>query len=321
MMEKALKDFHKQFDYRPEIKNKQKLRKYEKYIVVGMGGSALSAGLLKTAYPNLNLIIHKSYGLPVIHHEDKAKTLIIASSFSGNTEETIDGFKEALSQKIDVAAITTGGKLKDMAEKNKVPLVVVPDIGIEPRLATGYSLNSILGLIDHVEHKKLSSLVKSLNSKKEEEKARVLTEKILDKVPIIYSSARNEAIAYYWKIALNESGKIPAFCNFFPELNHNEMNSYESIKTTETLGEKFHFIFLKDQTDHPRIIKRMEVCKKLYEDLGYKVEVVNLEGGLIWQRIFSSILMAGWVALYISKYYGTEPEKVPMIETFKKLIK
>ena len=320
-MEKALKNFHKQFAYCPEIENKGKLKKYDKYIVVGMGGSALSAGLLKTAYPNLNLVIHKSYGLPVIHHEDKAKTLIIASSFSGNTEETIDGFKEALSQKIDVAVIAAGGKLKNLAEKSRVPLVVVPDTGIEPRLATGFSLNSILGLIDQDEHKKLSNLVKSLNSQREEEKARVLTEKIWDKIPIIYSSARNEAITYNWKIALNESGKIPAFHNVFPELNHNEMTSYESINTTKTLGEKFHFIFLKDKTDHPRIIKRMEVCKKLYEDLDYKVEVVNLEGDFVWHKIFSSILMAGWVALYISKYYGTEPEKVPMIETFKKLIK
>jgi len=320
-MEKVLKNFHEQFDYNPEVKNKEKLGEYEKYIVVGMGGSALSAGLLKTAYPTLDLVVHKNYGLPPIHHGDKSKTLVIASSYSGDTEETIDGLNEALSQKIDVAAITTGGKLKDLAQKNKIPLVIIPATGIEPRLATGFNLNSILSLIDKNERQKLSTLAKSLNAKKEEERAKALTEKIWNKIPIIYCSTRNESIGYNWKIALNESGKIPAFYNVFPELNHNEMTSYESIKTTKVLDEKFHFIFLKDKTDHPRIIKRMDVCKKLYEDLGYGVEVVNLEGDYIWHKIFSSIQMAGWVALYISRYYGTEPEKVPMVEQFKKLIR
>ena len=320
MMEKALKNFHEQFDYRPEVENGEKLKKYDKFIVIGMGGSALSAGLLKTAYPNLNLLVHKTYGLPPVHHEDKSKTLVIASSYSGNTEETLDGFNEAISQKIDVAAIAANGKLMELARKEKVPFVQIPDTGIEPRLATGFSLNSILSLVDGSESGKLDGLVKSLDSQLEEIKAKAIIEKIKGKVPVIYSSARNEAIAYNWKIAFNESGKIPAFHNVFPELNHNEMNSYESIESTKVLGEKFHFIFLKDQTDHPRIIKRMEVCKKIYEDLGYKVEIIELEGSFVWHKIFSSILLAGWVALYLSRYYGTEPEKVPMIENFKKLI-
>lgn len=321
MMEKALNDFPKQFGYRPEIKNAVPHQKYERFVVTGMGGSALSAGLLKTAYPTLSIVVHKNYGLPPIPHTLYPKTLVIASSYSGSTEETIDAFKEAQSQKLNLAAVTTGGKLEELAEKYKVPLVKIPDTGIEPRLATGFNLNSILALIDEKERQKLSSLVTSLNPKREEEKAKALSEKIWDKIPVIYSSSRNEPIAYNWKITLNESAKIPAFHNTFPELNHNEMNSYEPLKTTRSLSEKFHFVFLKDKTDHPRIIKRMDISKKLYEELGHKVEIVSLDGDFIWHKIFSSILMAGFTALHLSNYYGTEPDAVPMIEKFKKLIR
>lgn len=318
MIVKALNNFPKQFEFNPQIENSEKLGKYEKFIVVGMGGSALSAGLLKVAYPNLNVIVHRNYGLPssVVSRQ----SLVICSSYSGNTEEVINGFNEALSRELHLAAITTGGKLLELAKKHQVPFIQIPDTGIEPRLATGFSLVALLKLINESEFKKLSKLSKDLDSKTADHKAKLLTKSLWDKIPIIYASTRNGPIAYNWKIALNESGKIPAFCNVFPELNHNEMTGFDLIKTTQSLNERFLFIFLKDSADHPKIIKRIGVCKKLYEDRGFKVEIVLLEGNSPWHKIFNSLLIAGWTAYHLSQYYGTEPDAVPMVEEFKKLI-
>ena len=153
-----------------------------------------------------------------------------------------------------------------------------------------------------------------------EEKGKELAEALRDSVPVIYASTRNSAVANNWKIKFNETGKIPAFYNVFPELNHNEMTGFDVTETTEGLSRKFHFIFLTDTVDHPKIQRRMAVCKKLYEQRGFQVTEVPLEGASTLERIFTSLLTADWTALHLSRIYGTEAEQVPMVEEFKKLI-
>lgn len=140
------------------------------------------------------------------------------------------------------------------------------------------------------------------------------------KVPVVYSSARNQAVAYNWKIKMNETGKIPAFYNIFPELNHNEMTGFDVVPATKTLSSRLHFVFLTDSADHPQVQKRMRVCRKLYEKRGLPVTDAALQGAAPFEKIFNSLLAADWAALHLSKLYGTEAEQVPMVETFKKLI-
>jgi len=106
---------------------------------------------------------------------------------------------------------------------------------------------------------------------------------------VIYSSKRNVAVAYNWKIKFNETGKIPAFYNVFPELNHNEMTGLDVREATKELSKNFHFIFLKDETDHPKIQTRMDITKKLYEDRGLAVEILQLQGNDIFHKIFSTL--------------------------------
>ena len=320
-MYEAIKNFNKQFLYEPEIENRETLEKKSSFVVVGMGGSALAPKLLKRWKPDLEIIIHGDYGLPELSDEKLKNKLIILSSYSGNTEEVIDAFKIATAKNLSLAVIATGGELLSLAVKNKVPYIKLPDTGIQPRSALGFSIKAFLKLIGEENAlKEISKLAENLNPMDYEKEGKSLAERLKNYVPIIYTSTRNFPIAYNWKIKLNETGKIPAFYNVFPELNHNEMNSFDVKDSTKELSNKFYFIILKDGEDDPRILKRMEVLEKLYKSRNLKIETLELKEKNVWSKIFSSLILADWVAYYTALGYGLEPEQVPMVEEFKKLI-
>lgn len=320
-MKEAIKNFLNQLRFEPTIENKTALISNKNFIVCGMGGSHLAADLLKTWNPSLNLVIHHDYGLPAL--ADKLnKYLIIISSYSGNTEEAIDGFNEAIAKKIPVACVSTGGKLLELAIKYKKPYIKMLDTGIEPRSALGFSIVSLLKIIKEeqalLEIKKIAS---SIDMDKAEKEGKILAEKLKNFIPIIYASTRNEPIAYNWKIRFNETGKIPSFYNTLPELNHNEMVGFDGEKKTEKLLKNFYFIFLEDKTDHPRILLRMEVLKEILKKKGFSMETLKLEGKNIWEKIFFSLLIADWTAYYIAEQYGLKAQETEIIDKFKNMIR
>lgn len=320
MMSQAIKNFNKQFKFRPKVEG-GKVKRYKTYIVCGMGGSHLSANILQTAYPELDIIVHSDYGLPALSENRMKKTLVIASSYSGNTEETISAYEEARAKNIPVIVIAVGGKIIEMAKKDNVPYIQLPDTGIQPRSALGVSIKALMKAMKlNDAQKEVSLMAKSLEPSAFEEDGKKLAKRLQAKVPIIYSSARNYSIAYNWKIKFNETGKIPAFCNVLPELNHNEMTGFDVKDTSKKLSENFYFIFLKDAKDNPKLLKRMEILEKLYKDRGLPVEIIELHGEKEFQKIFSSLVLADWTALYTAEQYGLESEQVPMVEEFKRLI-
>lgn len=321
MMQTAVQNFPKQFLFQPKIENKNKLKKLKKFVVLGMGGSHLAADLLKVYNPTIPLVIHSDYGLPALDDKTLKESLIIASSYSGNTEEVIEGLELARKKRLNVLIIAVGGKLIEIAKKQKLPYIQMPDTGIQPRSALGFSiLAMLLAVGDTKGLKEAQSLAKSLQSKPFEKLGKTLAQRTENKVPIIYASRKNFPIAYNWKIKLNETGKIPAFCNYLPELNHNEMNGFDVAPTSKKLSENFYFIFLNDKTDHPQIQKRMKVAAKLYKDRGLPFEMIELKGKTVWHKMFASLLLADWLAVSTAAHYGLEAEQVPMIEEFKKLI-
>lgn len=325
-MREQIIGFAEQFRYEPVIENAEKLPKAKKFLMCGMGGSALVGDMLKTYDPALPLGSHKDYNLPAVD----PGTLIIASSYSGNTEETISAYEAAMKGGHPVAAVATGGKLLELARENNVPYIKMPSTGIQPRMALGYSTLAILKLIGDekalFEAHKVADLLKSADL---EDEGKALAEKLKGHVPIIYASSRNHSVAYNWKIKFNETGKIPAFSNVFPELNHNEMTGFSARGGSAPGGdvhnevkefvEKFHFIFLKDDTDHPQIKKRMDVLEKLYNDRGLSTTSYVLKGKG-FEKIFAALVMADWAAYHTAELYGLESEQVPMVEEFKKAI-
>ena len=334
-MYEAIKNFHKQFSHQPEIKNVEFLYDTSSFIVIGMGGSALAPKLLKTHLPELDITVHSDYGLPKYPLASLKKKLIILSSYSGNTEEVIDAFQKGKDLNLNMAVITVGGELLKLAIENKIPYIELPNTGVQPRSALGFSVKGFLKLVgENGELKKITELTTTLNGVDYEEAGKALAGKLKNYVPVIYASLDNLSLAYNWKIKFNETGKIPAFYNVFPELNHNEMTGFDLARSVnakgvdsterEKLNMQFYIILLKDGEDDPRIGKRMEVLEKLYKDRNLKVEMIELgaksKRGDTWHKVFSSLLLADWAAYYTAQSYGLEAEQVPMVEEFKKII-
>jgi glucose/mannose-6-phosphate isomerase len=320
-MEKAILDFNMQFDFKPEIKNVSAFRPAQSFIIAGMGGSHLAADLLSAYDPSLDVYVHRDYGLPALNRARLEKSLLIACSYSGNTEETLDFAAKAIQAKLNLAVVAVGGKLMELAKKNNLPYIALPDTGIQPRAALGFSISALAKFLgDQKMITELAELSKKLSPEKIKDAGEKLAKTLKNHVPIIYSSNRNFPVAYNWKIKLNETGKIPAFCNVLPELNHNEMTGFDVIPKTKQLSEKFHFLFLSDENDHPSVKMRMLVCKKLYEKRGLPVTILTLSGSSVFEKIFNSLLLADWTALHTANFYGAESEQVPMVEEFKKLI-
>lgn len=320
-MYNAIKNFNSQFEYKPEIEGSLSLKGIKTFIAVGMGGSHLAADILNNYDPTLNIVIHKNYGLPVLPKNVLRSGLVIANSYSGNTEEVLDAFNLALQRKLNVAAISIGGKLIELAREHKVPFIQIPDTGIQPRSALGFHTKALLKIMGKArELSEITQLADLLKPEDFEAQGKELAERIKDKVPVIYASEANQAIAYNWKIKFNETGKIPAFYNVFSELNHNEMTGFDAKDSSRHLSQNFMFFLLTDNDDHPQIQKRMGILKKLYEDRGLQVEVSRLTGKNKFHKIFSSLVLADWIAYYTARQYNLEPEQVPMVEEFKKLI-
>jgi len=322
MLTEILKNFPEQFNWQPEIKNEANLRFKENIILAGMGGSALTAGIISTYLPQLPLIIHRDYGLPLLSSAKLKKSLIIASSYSGNTAETLDAFNMALNQNLNLAVIASGGELLELAKKHNCPYIELPQNNIEPRFALGYSLLALLKILDQPQALKEAFLLSGLLYLSDAKiKGQALAKKLQNKIPVIYSSVINQPLSYIWKIKFNETAKIPAFTNILPELNHNEMIGFDTQGQTRELMEKFHFIFLQDETDHPQIIKRMDLLKNILERQEFKVDAVPLQGETILHKIFDSILIADWTSYYLAEFYGNDPIATPLVEEFKRLIK
>jgi glucose/mannose-6-phosphate isomerase len=320
-MYEIIKNFNKQFEYQPQIEGSLSLDGVRNFIAVGMGGSHLAADILNSYDPSFNILVHKNYGLPSLPEETLKQSLIVLNSYSGNTEEVIDSFYLVLEKKLKMVSITYNGKLLELSKEHNIPFVKLPEPKVQPRLALGFHTKALLKILNkEKELKEISELVYLLQPEEFEEQGRDLAQKIKNKIPIIYASEKNQAIAYIWKIKFNETSKIPAFYNVFPELNHNEMTSFDVKETTRNLSQNFIFLILFDEEDHPKIQKRMKILKKLYEERNLKVEISKLEGQNRFHKIFSSLILADWTSYYLAKEYGVEPEEVPMVEEFKKLM-
>ncbi|MFH0857805.1 MAG: SIS domain-containing protein [Candidatus Magasanikbacteria bacterium] len=321
MMQDAIRKFREQFAYEPSVENAEKLGKYDASILIGMGGSHLSADILKEIDSTLDLTIHMNYGLPKVSEEKLRRSLIIASSYSGNTEEVLEAYDEAKEKGLPLAVIAVGGALIERAKEDAIPYIQLSNTGIQPRSALGFSIRALMKILGREDMLQESSKLSStLDPDSFEGAGKALGERIYNKVPVIYASASHSALAYNWKIKLNETGKIPAFCNVFPELNHNEMTGFDVKDASKSLSQNFYFIFLRDRNDHKKVLQRMTVLKQLYMDRGLPVEEVEIGGNTVYEQIFSSLLLADWTAVSIAEQYGLESEQVPMVEEFKKLI-
>jgi glucose/mannose-6-phosphate isomerase len=316
-MKDDIYNFPKQLLFSPEIINKERWGSYNNYLLAGMGGSHLQGEVLLSLYKDLPLSIYSDYGLPSVGKE----TGIIIASYSGNTEEAIDNFNTAISLGLDVSVISKGGKLIELAEENSLPYIKIPEGDVQPRMGMGYTLKGILEMMKK-EKEEMVELAECLEKRKDSlmSQGEETASFVEGKIPIIYSSTKNLITSKIWKINFNEGPKIPSFYNTIPELNHNEMTGFDVNSLTKELSEKMIFLLLKDDEDDPRNQRRMDVLKTVLEKRDFSIFEINMEGEKRAEKIFSSIILSAWTAYFISKYYNNDPNSVPMVEEFKKLI-
>jgi len=326
-MRKIILDFPKQFEIGIKAAKNVLLKPGvlagwpENIIVCGMGGSALPGDILVTLRP-LDVFSYKTYRLPP---QAGNESLIICISYSGDTEETLSSFNEARLRNLPLISITTGGKLAELSKKYDIPLVKIPGPKIPPRLALGEMTAGLIQVL--VNHRILGPEISeeilkvgaSLKSEKFEGKGKELARKIYRKIPFIYVSRRFREIAWIWKNSLNETAKILAFSNYFPELNHNETVGFWKINEMQISNKKICVLILRDpENSHPRILKQMEISKDLIGEEGIKVEFVDMKGETMLEKIFSTVILGFWTAYWLALEYKIDPTPVKAIEEFKR---
>jgi glucose/mannose-6-phosphate isomerase len=262
------------------------------------------------------ILIHRNYNLP---EEIDKKTLIFAISYSGNTEETISSFKEALKRKYKILTITSGGKLLKLSQKFKIPVAKIEE-GLPPRMAIGILFSALLKSLINSKiikdfSKEFFTLEKKLKPELLEKKGKKLASKLKEKILLIYCPEEFEGLARIWKQNLNEAAKSPAFSNLFPELNHGEIQSFEDS------GKFFHAIFFSDKKLNPRILKREKLTAQILKKRGVGIDFIFLNKKNILEKIFSNILLGFWVSFYLALLQKKDPLSIKVIEEFKRKMK
>lgn len=302
-LKKQLEDFPNQFNWQPNIENKQNMPKtWESILVCGMGGSALPGLLLQSLMTDKQVAVRRDYGLP---NTELNNTFVIIISYSGNTEEALSAYQEACGKNLPIASISSGGELEKLANSNETPFVKIPN-NMQPRIALGYQFMALVELTNAQKPRQIKFEVEKVK-----QEAKTLAKKIGSSIPLFYSSTQNIALANIAKISINENAKRHSFYNVFPELNHNELEGYE------TFCKNLFIVFLKDKNDDKRIQNRMELTIKLIEKKGYPVYIFDICGDDWYNRVIYSTLFTNWLSYYLAINAGIEPEPVNLTEEFK----
>lgn len=297
-------------------------------VLAGMGGSALAANIIKNWLYDHFVVpfeVIRGYNLPDYIGPD---TLVILSSYSGNTEETLACYNQAIGQNCRIAIMTAGGKLMELAKNNKHILLDLP-ADFQPRLAVFAGLKALACLFEDMRLVSTTDLrgqlintcdylekikhAMSPDNTTAENTAMAIAEKLAGKVAIIYGGSMLGSAAYKWKIDINENGKQLAFYNTYPELNHNEFQGWmfpekKSVVTVQ----------LESSFENGQMQKRMDVTKKLLKDHGFKPIIVNAQGDTKVSQLLSTILLGDYVSAYIGILNGINPTPVELVEKLKK---
>lgn len=305
-------DFTKQFKEGAEAAKNVKVEgKFERVIFCGLGGSIIPAEMISLLWlEGLNLYIHRALGLP---HWANGKCLVVCTSWSGNTGETISSFKTAVEKSIPAAVVTKGGRLLELARKHQVPSVVLPADNGPARLGAGYGLAALLTLLTNsatLDNNPASSLSFAALVP---EPVPGLAARISDKIPLIYSSYQWRYLARFWKIFFNEDCKLHSFSNYFPEAAHNELAGF-----TATKKEVYFPIILIDRDENQNDVKKLEKFATFLTNQSIDHEVIHLLGNTRLEKILNNYMMASSATIALANRLGVDPFDTSLIEAFKR---
>jgi len=287
-------------------------------LISGLGGSGIGGTIVQNyVTPTLAVpfVVNKTYDLPAFVD---GHSLVIICSYSGNTEETISAFEQALEKKAFVVCITSGGKVEEMANAHQFPCFKIPG-GMPPRACLGYSLVQVLfalhyaGLIGDTFIGEINKAITLLQDNKDQLKkaATKLAQQAYGKLPVIYAGCRMEGVAIRWRQQINENSKLTAWDNVVPEMNHNELVGWKDVDNQKAV------FFLHSGSDHPKVKTRMGINKTIISRCTDTVLDVEAMGESYWEQAFSLIHIGDWLSWYLADLRQVDAMEVKVIDYLK----
>ncbi len=311
-----------QFNWEPNYEREEQLKKSSLHgiFLCGMGGSHLGADLLLREAPALPLTVRHEYSLPIIPEDERENTLVVVSSYSGETEEALDVLHTALRESIPCAAITSGGTLLEQARNASIPTIILPKGNVEPRMTLGYALRALTKLLQ--EKELFDSIKKSgeeLSTGTKQKEGTLFADALAHKIPVFYTSTHNTAIGYILKITFNETAKIPSFSDTIPEACHNELSGYDVVDASRKIIDTLLPVFVTSKKDHPRIQTRMHLMREVFLQRGIQSYELPVEPYLSSLAGAIEVIQTGTsVAVEIAMRNDVPDAHTPIINDFKK---
>ncbi len=334
-MRKSIHEFSDQLKHAEEIGRSLSFepdlaKGINKIVFSGLGGSAIGADFIRSylAYDfQIPILVNRHYQLPGCVDD---KTLLMVSSYSGDTEETLSALKDGLKRKARILGIASGGELARQAKKHSFPLIQIPG-GFSPRAALGFSVIPLLMALSKLgfrkayrpeELKEAQVLIQSLAQShygvdipSQKNQAKQLAQSCFKKYVLIYSGADYfDAAALRWRGQIEENAKAIASHHVLPEMNHNELAGWKN--PAELLKESIVF-FLRDSSDHKRVRMRMDLTQEIIERMASQVIEISSQGKGLLARMFSLVYLGDWVSFYLAVLYGVDPTPVEVIQYLK----
>lgn len=297
-------------------------------VVGGLGGSAIGGDLVRSYLADdlrVPMQIARGYELPMYVGKD---TLLIVSSYSGNTEESLSMLRAALDLGLRPVCISSGGAVSDIARAQDLALITLPT-GFQPRAALAYSLVAVLKTLEHAgltasqtdtvlagaEFIEGLHRTWGLESLGGENLALDLAHALHQRIPVIYSGCSLlDTVNYRWRGQIQENAKQLAFGSTLPEMNHNEIEAWGVSTSTAP----WSAIFLRSpQDEHPRIAQRFEFLRSVLESNGIAVRSVEAFGETRMERMFSLLTLADWVSYYLAILNQVDPTAIPVMTRLK----
>ncbi len=298
-----------------------------KVVILGMGGSAIGGDLVRSLVQEeakVPVLVHRDYGLPAYVDGD---TLVIGSSYSGNTEETLSGFEPALKSGARVLAMTTGGRLAELAAASGVPVFRI-DYKAQPRAALGFSFLPTLAVLQKLgligdktaDVDETVAILEKLNDELGEDSpeaknpAKQLARRFHGHLPVIYGAGVLAEVAHRWKTQVNENGKAWAFYEVFPELNH---NATVGFPFPPEVVERLRVVMLRAPSYNDRVKLRLEVTAELLDRAGVAHEYHDSRGKSKLAQMLSLVLLGDLASYYLAILYQIDPSPVAVIDYLK----
>jgi glucose/mannose-6-phosphate isomerase len=277
---------------------------HRRIISTGMGGSAIAGEILSLVAPET--VVHWDYGLPLNATDED---LVVCTSWSGDTEETISSWEAARAMGLDTLVITSGGRLTALARDAGTPLILLPQPANVPRAYVGYMAGALLGALGLGDR-----IPTDLDPAAVEQSGATLAEKLGDRMLALYASYPWRKLTGFWKMAYSETTKRQVMANWFPSGAHVEVVGWEGPYQDFVAP-----VLFRDPADDARYAKNFDALLAILTKKGYAVHTVMLEGNTVLEKVFRNYLLSLWTSYHAAVRLGVDPRATALLDEFKRL--